>query len=55
MKVIVLILCLILVCLFLYLLALDVHCEQGTVHGVQDHGHGQFELGICSITRYLPF
>ncbi|WP_339373805.1 PhoP/PhoQ regulator MgrB [Xenorhabdus beddingii] len=42
----ILIFCLILVCLFLYLLALDVHCDQGSE---------QFELGICSITRYLPF
>ncbi|WP_230333063.1 PhoP/PhoQ regulatory lipoprotein MgrB [Xenorhabdus nematophila] len=33
-------------CLFLYLLALDAHCEQG---------NEEFEFGICSITRYLPF
>ncbi|WP_232326344.1 PhoP/PhoQ regulator MgrB [Xenorhabdus hominickii] len=26
--------------------ALDVHC---------DHGNDGFELGVCSITRYLPF
>ncbi|MDE1486046.1 PhoP/PhoQ regulator MgrB [Xenorhabdus bovienii] len=41
-----LVLCLITVCLFLYLLALDIHCDQG---------NEGFELGICSITRYLPF
>ncbi|WP_338805008.1 PhoP/PhoQ regulator MgrB [Xenorhabdus griffiniae] len=45
-KKILLALCLILICLFLYLLALDVHCEQG---------NDVFELGVCSITRYLPF
>ncbi|WP_071933828.1 PhoP/PhoQ regulator MgrB [Xenorhabdus hominickii] len=38
--------CLVLVYLFLYLQALDVHC---------DHGNDGFELGVCSITRYLPF
>ncbi|WP_279625679.1 PhoP/PhoQ regulator MgrB [Xenorhabdus vietnamensis] len=35
-------LCLILICLFL--LVLDVPCEQG---------NGTFELGVCSTTRYL--
>ncbi|WP_074019554.1 PhoP/PhoQ regulator MgrB [Xenorhabdus thuongxuanensis] len=45
-KKILLTLCSILICLFLYLLALDVHCEQG---------NDVFELGVCSITRYLPF
>ncbi|MDX7991321.1 PhoP/PhoQ regulator MgrB [Xenorhabdus sp. Reich] len=39
-------LCLILACLFLYLLALDLHCDQG---------NEGFELGVCSITQYLPF
>ncbi|WP_339373895.1 PhoP/PhoQ regulator MgrB [Xenorhabdus kozodoii] len=28
------------------MLALDVHCDQG---------NDVFELGVCSITRYLPF
>ncbi|MBI6547960.1 PhoP/PhoQ regulator MgrB [Xenorhabdus lircayensis] len=39
-------LCLILLSLFLYLLALDVQCGQG---------NAEFELGVCSITRYLRF
>ncbi|WP_071825402.1 PhoP/PhoQ regulator MgrB [Xenorhabdus poinarii] len=33
-------------CLFLYLLALDIHCQQG---------EDVVEFGVCSITRYLPF
>ncbi|WP_316250583.1 MULTISPECIES: PhoP/PhoQ regulator MgrB [Photorhabdus] len=33
------------ICLFLYLLALDSYCDQGE----------QFDSGICSVTRYLPF
>ncbi|TQI80990.1 PhoP-PhoQ-related magnesium-responsive MgrB-like protein [Serratia fonticola] len=32
-------------CLFFYLLALDSYCDQG----------GQFMLGICSITRFIPW
>nr|WP_272902949.1 PhoP/PhoQ regulator MgrB [Xenorhabdus sp. Sc-CR9] len=27
-------------------MALDVPCERGK---------GEFELGVCSITRYIPF
>ncbi|WP_143101207.1 PhoP/PhoQ regulator MgrB [Xenorhabdus koppenhoeferi] len=36
--------CLIVVCLFLYLLELDMLCERG---------NGKCELGVCSITRYI--
>ncbi|HGM5489814.1 TPA: PhoP/PhoQ regulator MgrB [Serratia fonticola] len=32
-------------CVLFYLLALDSYCDQG----------GQFTLGLCSITRYVPW
>jgi hypothetical protein len=32
-------------CLLFYLLALDSYCDQG----------GKFALGICSITRIVPW
>ncbi|MEB6336428.1 PhoP/PhoQ regulatory lipoprotein MgrB [Serratia rhizosphaerae] len=35
----------VLACLFFYLLALDSYCDQG----------GNFALGICSITRIIPW
>lgn len=31
-------------CLFFYLLALDSYCDDG----------GNFALGICSVTRFVP-
>ncbi|HGM6874450.1 PhoP/PhoQ regulator MgrB [Serratia marcescens] len=32
-------------CLFFYLLALDSYCDDG----------GNFSLGICSVTRFVPW
>ncbi|MFC0225601.1 PhoP/PhoQ regulator MgrB [Serratia aquatilis] len=32
-------------CLIFYLLALESYCDQG----------GKFALGICSITRFIPW
>ncbi|EKF64020.1 PhoP/PhoQ regulator MgrB [Serratia plymuthica] len=32
-------------CLFFYLLALDSYCDEGE----------RFALGICSITRFVPW
>nr|WP_279023505.1 PhoP/PhoQ regulator MgrB [Gibbsiella quercinecans] len=32
-------------CLFFYLLALDSYCDED----------GSFALGICSITRFIPW
>ncbi|WP_431222037.1 PhoP/PhoQ regulator MgrB [Serratia sp. L9] len=32
-------------CLIFYLLALDSYCDQG----------GRFALGICAITRFVPW
>ncbi|WP_181995283.1 PhoP/PhoQ regulator MgrB [Arsenophonus endosymbiont of Bemisia tabaci] len=38
----------VLLCLFLYLVALDSFCDQ-------DQNGGNFTIGICKITDYLPF
>ncbi|MBV6691776.1 MULTISPECIES: PhoP/PhoQ regulator MgrB [Serratia] len=32
-------------CLFFYLLALDSYCDAG----------GTFALGVCSVTRFVPW
>ncbi|WP_369825859.1 PhoP/PhoQ regulator MgrB [Rahnella sp. AA] len=34
-----------LICIGLYLLALNSYCDQG----------GNFELGVCAITSFIPF
>ncbi|MFC6210838.1 PhoP/PhoQ regulator MgrB [Rahnella sp. LAC-M12] len=34
-----------LICIGLYLLALNSYCDQG----------GNFDLGVCSITSFIPF
>ncbi|AFE59150.1 hypothetical protein Q7S_14675 [Rahnella aquatilis HX2] len=34
-----------LICIGLYLLALNSYCDQG----------GNFDLGVCAITSFIPF